>query len=381
MNSYTTSDYKNHASAAKGLVWDLPTRLFHWLTVAAFAGAWLTSDDSRYVYFHVFCGYLFGGMLMFRLLWGIWGSHHSRFANFAYSLRSAKDYLNDLRLRQARRYIGHNPAGSWAVFLMLPISILLVISGLVTLGGNEHAGPLSAINNYALAASSAELHNILAWILLAWAGIHLSGVITESIYHREKLTPAMITGRKHATPDQPETRHHNGLGMLLIAIILSGAGYYFKGYLTHTSSSPFTPYTGPELAQDKDWISECKDCHLPYHPSLLPARSWERIFAEQNKHFGDDLDLDEETVAELKTYALRNSAEKLQTKAASLINSSIPAKDAPIRITKTSYWEQRHEEIDDTEWREEKVKSKANCDACHRDAKQGVFRPNAMDLP
>ena len=58
-------------------VWDLPTRIFHWLLVASFVGAWLTYDDNRYLYAHTFAGYTFFGLLSFRLLWGMAGSRHA----------------------------------------------------------------------------------------------------------------------------------------------------------------------------------------------------------------------------------------------------------------------------------------------------------------
>ena len=77
-------------------VWDLPTRTFHWLLVASFTVAWLTFDDNRYLYVHTFSGYIFFGLLIFRLLWGMVGSRYARFRAFAYDWPSVWDYLKAL---------------------------------------------------------------------------------------------------------------------------------------------------------------------------------------------------------------------------------------------------------------------------------------------
>src|SRR5213075_1063255 len=68
-------------------VWDLPTRLFHWLLAAAFAAQWLTQDDARLLDFHVFAGYAIGALLVFRVLWGVAGTRTARFASFAFGPR------------------------------------------------------------------------------------------------------------------------------------------------------------------------------------------------------------------------------------------------------------------------------------------------------
>ena len=67
------------------LIWDLPTRLFHWVLAGSFALAWFTAESDRWLAVHVFCGYLMLGLVAFRLLWGVVGSHFSRFASFWFS--------------------------------------------------------------------------------------------------------------------------------------------------------------------------------------------------------------------------------------------------------------------------------------------------------
>src|SRR3569832_386059 len=110
-----------HNAGQRLLIWDLPTRVFHWLLVAAFTAAWVTFDDIRYLDVHVYAGYLFFGLLVFRLVWGMIGSRHARFRSFAYEWPSVWAYLRGLLSGQAARHVGHNPAGAWAIFLLLAL--------------------------------------------------------------------------------------------------------------------------------------------------------------------------------------------------------------------------------------------------------------------
>jgi cytochrome b len=131
-----------NANSNKTLVWDLPTRLFHWLLAAAFIAAWLTHEDNRFLDIHVFAGYLFLGLLLFRLAWGVIGSHYARFHTFAHRWPTVWAYTRGLLTGEASRYLGHNPAGGWAIFLMLALGLLVSISGLLVLGGEEGHGVL-----------------------------------------------------------------------------------------------------------------------------------------------------------------------------------------------------------------------------------------------
>jgi len=69
------------------LIWDVPTRLFHWLFAISFAAAWLSSESDRWLSIHTFCGYLMLGLIGFRLIWGMAGGHYARFSTFKYSRR------------------------------------------------------------------------------------------------------------------------------------------------------------------------------------------------------------------------------------------------------------------------------------------------------
>ncbi|WJW74303.1 cytochrome b/b6 domain-containing protein [Thiohalobacter sp. IOR34] len=120
-------------------VWDAPLRLFHWALAASFTLAWLLRSDQT-LHLHLLAGYLFSALLLFRLLWGVIGGRHARFRDFLYGPGAVLDYLKALLRGRARRHPGHNPAGSWAVFAMLGLGILIGITGLLTLARILHQG-------------------------------------------------------------------------------------------------------------------------------------------------------------------------------------------------------------------------------------------------
>jgi hypothetical protein len=114
---------------------------------------------------------------------------------------------------------------------------------------------------------------------------------------------------------------------------------------------------------------------------LLPARSWKALMDRQQDHFGENLGLDEATIAGILDFLQKHSAETGMSEPAYKINRSIPADQTPLRITDTGYWLDKHRDIDDRAWKHPKVGSKANCGGCHLDAEQGTYEDAAMRLP
>jgi len=145
--------------------------------------------------------------------------------------------------------------------------------------------------------------------------------------------------------------------------------------------APPVAFVGKTLPESALWQEECGSCHLAFHPSLLPARSWQSLLAGQDRHFRDDLGLEAATVAKLLAFAVPNSAEQHASEAAWKINRSVPADATPLRITETPYWVKKHREIAAADWKNPKVKSKANCAACHQDAEAGTYEDAAMRIP
>lgn len=357
-------------------VWDLPTRIFHWLLVLAFIFIWLTQGDDRYLDIHVFAGYLFLGLLVFRLIWGFMGSKYAKFSNFPYL--KIWNYLATLFTTKRQHFLGHNPAGSWAVFIILGLGFMVSITGLLTLGGEERHGPLAGMISFALGNSFHEWHEITAWIMLGLIGIHILGVITESWLHNENLIKSMITGVKFTTNKTNDVPKYGLIAIFMILSTISGIFSYFNGYLL---TENYRPFIGPNLPQNTLWQEACGECHLAYHPSLLPARSWQLMLAEQENHFEENLYLEQEDVIELQTFAVENAAENHLTEVAWKNNRSISPEQVLLRITEIEYWTTKHQNIKSEIWQHSKVNFKGNCVACHLDAEQGTFEDAAMRLP
>lgn len=188
-------------------VWDVPTRLVHWLLVVSFAGAWLTADSERHRDLHVMFGVTMMVVILFRLAWGLVGTRYARFASFAFGPGAVVQYLWALATFRPVRHVGHTPAGSWAIWLMLVLGLVVGASG------------------YALSVDGAEwledAHEALAMTLLAVAVVHVLGVTVSSVLHRENLVGAMITGRKRGDASEAIRRPHWLIGAALLALVLA----------------------------------------------------------------------------------------------------------------------------------------------------------------
>ena len=364
----------------KARIWDIPVRAFHWLFAGCFVTAWVTLDD-RYLDIHVFAGYLMGGLLLFRLLWGFIGGHFVRFRTFTFGWAEVRSHLTSIWHRHPLRYVGHNPAGSWAIFLMLGLCLLIVVTGILALGGEEQQGPVAGLLNYAQGNLAHEIHGWLSWLMLGIVAIHVLGVFAESLLLRENLVAAMLTGFKSSPAHTTQTPSHWKVGATMLLASIAAGLFWFQGYLTETPARPYQPFLGPALPDNPIWREECGACHLAFHPSLLPARSWKALMDGQASHFGEDLFLGPSAVEEIEAFLLKNAAEQASTEAAWKIDRSIPASETPLRITETAYWIDKHREISDTLWEHPRVKGRISCAACHLDAEAGTFEDAAMRLP
>ena len=374
------------------LIWDAPTRLFHWLFAISFAVAWLTSESDQWLSVHTFSGYLMLGLIGFRLIWGVAGGHYARFAAFLYSPMTGLAYLRQALSGGGARYIGHNPAGSQAVYLLLALGMTVCITGLFTQGGEEQHGAAAGLVSIAVGKILKASHEIMATLMLLLVFWHLAGVAMESWLHQENLPRSMVAGMKDAPDDAPASKPYRWVGALMLAAVMAFGGWWFfyalhqpmethLGYQAAVQDVPHVAFVGPKLPDNAKWREECGSCHLAFHPSLLPARSWEKMMAEQDRHFGTNLALDDATSKELLAFLVNNAAEGSSREAAFKINRSIKPETTPLRITETPYWVDKHHEISETDWRLPKVKSKVNCAACHLDAEAGTFEDAAMHTP
>ena len=377
------------------LIWDLPTRLFHWALAASFGVAYLTSEGDRWRSVHVFFGYLLLALVVFRLVWGFAGSHYARFSSFWFSPKEAFDYLKQVLARTAPRHVGHNPTGSIAIYLLLALAVVVSITGVLTLGGDEQQGIAAGWFTFSQIKVMKEFHAYAAnGMLLVICG-HIAGVVVESLLHKENLARSMVTGFKMAGPDTFKAKPSKAVASLMLVSMLGFAGWWFYYAIDRTLEAQeshvvkdaneaeelHVKFVGKTLPDNAQWREECGSCHGVFYPALLPARSWERIMAEQAQHFGSDLGLDGATTKAVLAFMVANSAEKHQIEAGYKIESSLAQGTTPLRITETPYWVKKHRGIAASDWANPLVKSKSNCSACHVDAEAGTYEDAAMRIP
>ena len=187
------------------LVWDLPTRLFHWLLAGTFAGAWLTAESERWIDVHTTLGYTFAGLIAFRLVWGFIGSRYARFASFVTGPGPVARYLGALLAFRPEHHVGHNPAGGWAVLALLGLGLSTALSGYAA---------------YTLNARwLEELHEGTAGAMLALVFVHIGAVFVSSLLHRENLVGAMWHGFKRGSAVQAIRRKRWIAAGALLAVV------------------------------------------------------------------------------------------------------------------------------------------------------------------
>lgn len=204
----TPSEFLNSACKKKVLVWDVPTRTFHWLFALSFVGAYLTAESERWRLLHVTLGYTMAGLVVFRLVWGLMGTRYARFTNFVRGPRAVGSYLESLIHNQPEHYMGHNPAGALAIVAMLGLASSVAVTGLGAY--NDISGEWLAI-----------LHAWLADMMLLLVGIHIAGVVVASWLHREPLVVAMLTGRKPGQANDGIASNWWSVGGLILVYVLT----------------------------------------------------------------------------------------------------------------------------------------------------------------
>lgn len=214
-------------------VWDLPVRLFHWLLVATILVAFLSSEeDSALAPWHVPAGWVAAVLIAFRLVWGLMGGEHARFANFLKPGQIAH-HLRGLFAGKPERSIGHNALGGLAI-----VALLGTVGGIVYTGATMQG------------EGGEGLHEALANILLGLVALHVVAVVAMSLITRDNLIRAFITGRKRAAlhPGVPDARPPATLAVPL-AVVAIGASTY--GALT-LDPLAFTPGAHAEAGERGD---------------------------------------------------------------------------------------------------------------------------------
>lgn len=197
------------------LVFDLPTRIFHWLFAFGFVGAFsigkFTDDESALYPLHMFFGAMMAIAVVLRIIWGFVGSKYARFSSFKLNPMGLIEYFKG----NFPRTIGRNPASSFAAITMMLIALIIPVTGYMMLTATSR----DQMHNIK------EIHEILATIFAIIAGLHIVGIIFHTATKHEPLGIAMLSGHKNSVAG--ETGIPNSLawvGALFITLI-GGAAF------------------------------------------------------------------------------------------------------------------------------------------------------------
>jgi cytochrome b len=201
-------------------VWDVPTRLFHWLLVIAIFTSWL-SHEFEWVKVHLWSGYTVLVLVAFRLAWGFLGSAHSRFSDFLKSPPAVWRYWREGELAGP----GHNPAGGWAVVAMLVLILVQASSGLFNSDGLMFDGPLYYALDSAWSDKLGALHEKVFWVLLGLIALHIIAVLYYQFGSRQQnLIGPMFNGGEGGR-QAPVSLWRAALLVLICVALLAGAVY------------------------------------------------------------------------------------------------------------------------------------------------------------
>lgn len=174
-------------------VWDVPTRMVHWLMAALVSFSWWSAAYHRMGY-HRYSGFALLGVLAFRIYWGFFGSSTARFTQFVQAPRSIWSYL---RSRATAPSAGLNPLGGLSAMVLLTVVLTQVVLGLFSVDVDEiESGPLFRFVSFESGRACAQLHHLGFEVLKYFILLHLAAVACYALFKHENLVQPMITGRK-----------------------------------------------------------------------------------------------------------------------------------------------------------------------------------------
>lgn len=212
------------------LVWDLPTRLFHWLLVILLAASFVTAKvGGNAMQYHEWSGIIILVLLVFRTIWGFVGSQPSRFRDFVKGPAEVWRYATALAKGSSLRHLGHNPLGGWSVLAILLLMFLQTCLGLFANDDILTEGPLYLWVSKPMSDQLTKIHRLNQYAIMGLVAVHLMAVAFHFIIKRENLLKPMITGIKPWAGDEAAPAIAPTWIAAVIAVF-SGCGVYLLIY-------------------------------------------------------------------------------------------------------------------------------------------------------
>ena len=207
-------------------VWDLPTRLFHWVLALTLVGSVVSAKiGGGAMVWHFRFGYVVFVLLAFRLLWGIVGGRWSRFASFVYAPATLLRYLRGQARPGEQLDVGHNPLGSLSVFALLLVLAVQVGTGLVADDEIANLGPLNRFVETSTGLAATAWHK--GWgktLVIALVVLHVAAIVYYRVGRRVDLVGPMLRGDKPLPPGTPASADGMPQRLLAAVLLLACAG-------------------------------------------------------------------------------------------------------------------------------------------------------------
>lgn len=212
-------------------IWDLPTRLFHWIVLLLVVFSVVTAEiGGNWLDWHMRSGYCILTLVLFRIMWGFAGSHHARFANFVRPPAAVFAYLRELRNRSAAAQTGHNPLGALSVIALLVALLLQTSTGLFANDDSTSTeGPLAKFVSNHTSNVLTAVHEVNQYLIYALVALHVAAIAYYYFAKRENLVTPMLTGDKPGTGLVPAADDARIRIRAAILLVVAGAivGYLF----------------------------------------------------------------------------------------------------------------------------------------------------------
>ncbi len=214
------------------LIWDIPTRLFHWLLTLCILGSFITANlGVEYTEWHMRLGYTALGLILFRITWGVVGTTYARFAQFAPTPGKLFRYAKTLLQRNSVPSAGHNPLGALMVFLLIVLVTVQIATGLFVTDDILFMGPYNGVVSAEVADRLTTLHHKNADVLMIAIGLHVLAVLFYLLYKKQNLVGPMFSGKKYLPENLATSIKHSRIGTAIVVAILAACSVYLLLWL------------------------------------------------------------------------------------------------------------------------------------------------------
>ena len=210
---------------SRKLVFDAPTRVFHWIFAILFLTAFIVdntvSDESPVFYYHMLAGMTLTSLVFVRIIWGFIGTKHAKFSGFSLKPTELINYFRGILAGKKHFWAGHNPATSWAAIAMMTVTLLLGFSGCLMVSGSVGG----------LAETVEESHEIIAYIFMGLVAAHILGIIVHTVRLKDFIGLSIIDGKKKHIKDSETIKDAKTIvGLALLVFVISVALYLLRNY-------------------------------------------------------------------------------------------------------------------------------------------------------